>query len=177
MLTNASIDELEEPSDEDGEGESGDGEHSRLSSLGEKKRHKRRTSRDTDLLSKEQMNQVGAFYKAWCAEASVQHSKGVASGNLCLHGASGSRPCLSVALCTLTGPSGMLTRHTGIGKEHNNKLQPLYTLEWAGLPLVHGVVLAGDKIPQQTQQLKWSLAQGLISSKQQMSQAGATPLW
>ena len=64
MLTNASIDELEEPSDDDGEEESGDGEHTRLSSLGEKRRHKRRTSRDTDLLSKEQMNQVGIYYKA-----------------------------------------------------------------------------------------------------------------
>ena len=68
MLTNASIDELEEPSDDDGEGESRDGEHTRLSSLGEKKRHKRRTSRDTDLLSKEHMNQVGTFYRLHCRD-------------------------------------------------------------------------------------------------------------
>ena len=82
MLTNASIDELEEPSDDDGEGESRDGEHTRLSSLGEKKRHKRRTSRDTDLLSKEHMNQVGIVSKARVVETSTPHSTGVTLDNL-----------------------------------------------------------------------------------------------
>lgn len=127
MLTNASIDELEEPSDDDGEGESGDGEHTRLSSLGEKKRHKRRTSRDTDLLSKEQMNQVGTAYKAWGVEASSQHSNAVTLGNLCCHCASGSRQRLSEATCTLMVPNistDILSKEHMKGQLHVSRQYP-----------------------------------------------------
>ena len=162
MLTNASIDELEEPSDDDGEGESGDGEHTRLSSPGEKRRHKRRTSRDTDLLSKEQMNQVGTSYKAWVVEASTQHSNGVTIDDLWLHCASGSRQRLSVALCTLEVPS----RHPDIlSKEdmHQQGCSPCITRTATG---AWGFVARGQTSPAD-QQLTWSLTLGLFSSKQQ----------
>ena len=119
MLTNASIDELEEPSDDDGEGESGDGEHTRFSSPGERKRHKRRTSRDTDLLSKEQMNQVGASPQSLGRRGFHSTRQWCHIDDLWLHCASGSRQRLSVAMCTPVVPS----RHTDLlSKEDVNQL-------------------------------------------------------